>query len=206
MENNNAIMLIEDPEERRRLTDMFGRLGFTAMEAGDVIEFLLMTDREKPACVIADDVYRGINTVRIFDHISEASRYTVTALVMKSASVSEGENEGHPGTKKEKAGQAGCADIYLTYPVDEKDLGPQFMLVTARKKRLRELDQAFAESEGKFSYERNVRYTVRMIMQEKGVDEDEAEAQLRSVCREYGYTLDDAANIVYRIFLMKDKS
>lgn len=59
-------MLIEDPEERRRLTDMFGRHGFTAAEAGDIIEFLLMTDKEKPAGVIADDVYKGISTIRIY--------------------------------------------------------------------------------------------------------------------------------------------
>lgn len=139
------------------------------------------------------------------DHISETSRYTAAALVMKSSSAPKGEKSEHPERQKEKTGQAGCADIYLTYPIDEKDLGPQFMLVTARKKRLRELDEAFAESEGRFSFERNVRYTVRMIMQEKGIDEDEADEKLRSLCGEYGYTLDDAANIVYRIFLMKDK-
>ena len=192
-EPQRVFIYVNDDKAREEVENTLDSGGIETSCFDDVIDLVLAVENEHPDGVILGDVLDSERRVKLLDYFSREERYMTTGVI---------KGDGRSDSREESKG---AADIYLSSPIRSGDLLAKLKFSFARKRRLKELDEELDATERKFSGARNMKYAVSLLMEEKGMTEDDAAEYLKSVSGKYGLEPGDAAGLAYDIFLLRNK-
>jgi len=194
LKNTNVIISLSEEEERDQISEMIRKAGaenvYFAENALDLVLFAMKYDE---IIVITEEKKNVFDLADTLKYIADRSKYSTISVISDSWSV------------ESRDLLLGSVDVFLTRPVTERSLMPSMLVVTARKKHMRDLEQEYQEAEESFARDKNMSFAEHVIMDTLGLSKEGAGEYIKTLAEKHGFDEGEVAKIVYEVLLAGGK-
>ena len=194
LKNTNVIISLSEEEERDQISEMIRKAGaenvYFAENALDLVLFAMKYDE---VIVITEEKKNVFDLADTLKYIADRSKYSTISVISDSWSV------------ESRDLLLGSVDVFLTRPVTERSLMPSMLVVTARKKHMRDLEQEYQEAEESFARDKNMSFAEHVIMDTLGLSKEGAGEYIKTLAEKHGFDEGEVAKIVYDVLLAGGK-
>ena len=194
LKNTNVIISLSEEEERDQISEMIRKAGaenvYFAENALDLVLFAMKYDE---VIVITEEKKNVFDLADTLKYIADRSKYSTISVISDSWSV------------ESRDLLLGSVDVFLTRPVTERSLMPSMLVVTARKKHMRDLEQEYQEAEESFARDKNMSFAEHVIMDTLGLSKEGAGEYIKTLAEKHGFDEGEVAKIVYEVLLAGGK-
>ena len=194
LKNTNVIISLSEEEERDQISEMIRKAGaenvYFAENALDLVLFAMKYDE---VIVITEEKKNVFDLADTLKYIADRSKYSTISVISDSWSV------------ESRDLLLGSVDVFLTRPVTERSLMPGMLVVTARKKHMRDLEQEYQEAEESFARDKNMSFAEHVIMDTLGLSKEGAGEYIKTLAEKHGFDEGEVAKIVYEVLLAGGK-
>ena len=194
LENMEVIIALSDEEERELAGELMKKAGADRVDfAANTLEMVLMAIKQECAVLITEEKESAIGLADALNYINKQSRYITAAVVA----------DGWEGAYRDEL--LGSVDVFISRPLEERNLVPGILVNAARKKHMRELEEELQASEQSFAEDKNMSFAERVVMDTLGAAKDQAREYIKTLAEKYGYDEGEVARIVYDVLLAGGK-
>ena len=194
LKNTNVIISLSEEEERDQISEMIRKAGaenvYFAENALDLVLFAMKYDE---VIVITEEKKNVFDLADTLKYIADRGKYSTISVISDSWSV------------ESRDLLLGSVDVFLTRPVTERSLMPGMLVVTARKKHMRDLEQEYQEAEESFARDKNMSFAEHVIMDTLGLSKEGAGEYIKTLAEKHGFDEGEVAKIVYEVLLAGGK-
>lgn len=194
LKNTNVIISLSEEEERDQISEIIRKAGaenvYFAENALDLVLFAMKYDE---VIVITEEKKNVFDLADTLKYIADRSKYSTISVISDSWSV------------ESRDLLLGSVDVFLTRPVTERSLMPSMLVVTARKKHMRDLEQEYQEAEESFARDKNMSFAEHVIMDTLGLSKEGAGEYIKTLAEKHGFDEGEVAKIVYEVLLAGGK-
>lgn len=194
LKNTNVIISLSEEGERDQISEMIRKAGaenvYFAENALDLVLFAMKYDE---VIVITEEKKNVFDLADTLKYIADRSKYSTISVISDSWSV------------ESRDLLLGSVDVFLTRPVTERSLMPSMLVVTARKKHMRDLEQEYQEAEESFARDKNMSFAEHVIMDTLGLSKEGAGEYIKTLAEKHGFDEGEVAKIVYEVLLAGGK-
>ena len=194
LKNTNVIISLSEEEERDQISEMIRKAGaenvYFAENALDLVLFAMKYDE---IIVITEEKKNVFDLADTLKYIADRSKYSTISVISDSWSV------------ESRDLLLGSVDVFLTRPVTERSLMPSMLVVTARKKHMRDLEQEYQEAEESFARDKNMSFAEHVLMDTLGLSKEGAGEYIKTLAEKHGFDEGEVAKIVYEVLLAGGK-
>ena len=194
LKSMSVIVALSDRAEEERISGILKKAGAeSVVTAENTLEMVLLAMKYDEMILITEDRKSVLDLTDALEYITKRSRYATVSVI--SDSWSENSREA----------LLGFVDVFLTRPVTERNLLPSMLVVTARKKHMRDLEREYQEAEESFARDKNMSFAEHVIMDTLGLSKEGAGEYIRTLAKKHGFDEGEVSKIVYEVLLAGGK-